>query len=80
LEIKRISDAIGAWIEDNCVVEVEGFMSRKEAFEGYKNYADQELGKTPETERRFYQRLWDTSKVKYWDTNKGRQRLLREYV
>jgi phage/plasmid-associated DNA primase len=48
-EIKHISDAIGAWIEDNYVVEVEGFMSRKEAFEDYKNYADQELEKTPET-------------------------------
>jgi hypothetical protein len=75
LEIKLISDAIGARIEDNCVVDVEGFMSRKEAFEDYKNYADQELGKTPETERRFYQRLRDTSKVKYWDSNKERQRL-----
>jgi phage/plasmid-associated DNA primase len=64
LEFKRTSDAIGAWMEDNCVFDVEGFVTRKEAFEDYKNYADQELGKTPETERRFYQRLRDTPKVK----------------
>jgi len=64
LEFKRTSDAIGAWIEDNCTFDVEGFISRKEAFEDYKNYADEELGKTPETERRFYQRLRDTPKVK----------------
>ena len=53
LEFKRTSDPIGSWIEDNCIFEVEGFVSRKAAFEDYKNYADQELGKTPETERRF---------------------------
>jgi phage/plasmid-associated DNA primase len=70
LEIKRISNAIGAWTKDNCVVEVEGFLSRKETFEDYKNYADQELGKTPETERRFYQRLRDTPKVKDLHTDR----------
>ena len=70
LEFKRTSDAIGAWIEDNCVFDVEGFVSRKEAFENYKNYADQELGKTPETERRFYQRLRDTPKIKDHKSNR----------
>ncbi len=70
LEFKRTSDAIGAWIEDNCVFDVEGFVTRKEAFEDYKNYADQELGKTPETERRFYQRLRDTPKVKDLNSNR----------
>ena len=55
-----MSDAIGAWIEVNYVVEVEEFMLTKEAFEDYKNYADQELGKTPVTELLFYQRLRDT--------------------
>ena len=64
LEFKRTSDPIGAWIEDNCIFEVDAFVSRKAAFEDYKNYADQELGKTPETERRFYQRLRDTPKIK----------------
>ena len=73
LEFKRTSDAIGAWIEDNCIFDVEGFISRKAAFEDYKNYADQELGKTPETERRFYQRLRDTPKVKDYNShNEGR--------
>jgi hypothetical protein len=36
---------------------------RKDAFEDYKNYIDSELGKIPETERRFYQRLRDTLQV-----------------
>ena len=70
LEFKRTSDAIGAWMEDNCIFDVEGFVTRKAAFEDYKNYADQELGKTPETERRFYQRLRDTPKVKDHDSNR----------
>jgi P4 family phage/plasmid primase-like protien len=70
LEFKRTSDPIGAWIEDNCIFDVEGFVSRKAAFEDYKNYADQELGKTPETERRFYQRLRDTPKIKDHDSNR----------
>ena len=51
LDFKRISDPIGAWMEDNCVFDVAGFVSRKAAFEDYKNYCDQELGKAPETER-----------------------------
>jgi P4 family phage/plasmid primase-like protien len=73
LEFKRTSDAIGAWIEDNCIFNVDSFMKRKEAFEDYKNYVDQELGKTPETERRFYQRLRDTPKIKdYSSHNEGR--------
>jgi hypothetical protein len=57
-------------MEDNCFFDVEGFVSRKAAFEDYKNYADSELGKTPETERRFYQRLRDTPKVKDCSSNK----------
>ena len=71
LEFKRTSDAIGAWMEDNCIFEVDAFVSRKAAFEDYKNYADSELGKTPETERRFYQRLRDTPKIK--DCSSGRE-------
>jgi hypothetical protein len=70
LEFKRTSDPISAWIEDNCIFDPEGFVSRKAAFEDYKNYADQELGKAPETERRFYQRLRDTPRVKNWDSNR----------
>ena len=70
LEFKRTSDPIGAWMEDNCTFDADGFVSRKVAFEDYKNYADQELGKPPETERRFYQRLRDTPKVKDHNSNK----------
>jgi P4 family phage/plasmid primase-like protien len=64
LEFKRISDPIGAWIEDNCTFDMAGFVTRKVAFEDYKNYVDQELGKAPETEKKFYQRLRDMPKVK----------------
>ena len=46
LEFKRLSDPIGAWVEDNCIFDVEGFVSRKAAFEDYKNYVDQELGRS----------------------------------
>ena len=72
LEFKRTSDPIGAWMEDMCVFDVAGFVSRKAAFEDYKNYCDQELGKAPETERRFYQRLRDTPKVKDYESSKER--------
>ncbi len=72
LEFKRTSDPIGAWMEDMCVFDVAGFVSRKAAFEDYKNYCDEELGKAPETERRFYQRLRDTPKVKDYESSKER--------
>ena len=64
LEFKRISDPIGAWLGDKCIFDVEGFVTRKAAFEDYKTYVDQELGKAPDTEKKFYQRLRDTPKVK----------------
>ncbi|HLN88915.1 MAG TPA: hypothetical protein VK253_02505, partial [Candidatus Binatia bacterium] len=64
LEFKRLSDPFGAWIEDRCIVTPEGTFSRKDGFEDYKNYVDQDLGKAPETERRFYQRLRDMPKIK----------------
>ena len=72
LEFKQTSDPIGAWMQDKCIFEVEAFVFRKTAFEDYKNYVDQELGKAPETERRFYQRLRDTPKIKDYESNKGR--------
>jgi phage/plasmid-associated DNA primase len=70
LEFKRTSDPIGAWMEDNCIFEADAFVARKATFEDYKNYPDQELGKTRETERRFYQRLRDTPKVKDHNSHK----------
>jgi phage/plasmid-associated DNA primase len=70
-EFKRLSDPIGAWIEDNCILDPEGFVSRKDAFENYKTYVDQELGKAPDTERRFYQRLRDMPKIKDHKTKTG---------
>jgi P4 family phage/plasmid primase-like protien len=64
LEFKRLSDPVGAWVEDNCLVGPEESVTRKAAFEDYKNYVDQELGKTPDTERKFYQHLRDLPKIK----------------
>ena len=72
LEFKRNSDPIGAWMEDNCIFDAEEFVSRKAAFEDYKNYADQELGRVPDTERRFFQRLRDMPKVKEYKTRTER--------
>jgi hypothetical protein len=56
------------------------FVSKKAAFEDYKNYADQELGKTPDTERRFYQRLRDTPKITIMGTFLDVQLLLYNYL
>ena len=56
------SNPIGAWIQDNCVFYLDAFVSRTGAFEIHKNYADQELGNTPRTERMFYRRLQDIQK------------------
>jgi P4 family phage/plasmid primase-like protien len=72
LEFKRTSDPFGAWLEDKCIFDVDGFILRKSSFEDFKNYCDQELGKAPETERRFYQRLRDTPKIKDYESSKGR--------
>ena len=73
LEFKRLSDPMGAWLEDNCSFDIEGFVSRKDAFEDFKDYVDQELGRTPDTERKFYQRLRDMPKIKdYQSKQEGR--------
>jgi P4 family phage/plasmid primase-like protien len=72
LEFKRTSDPFGAWLVDKCIFDVDGFILRKSSFEDFKNYCDQELGKAPETERRFYQRLRDTPKIKDYESSKGR--------
>lgn len=62
-EFKRASDTIGAWIDTNCTFEIDAFITRKEAYEDYKNYAD-DLGMAPEKDTLFYQRLRSTPKVK----------------
>ncbi len=72
LEFKRISDPFGAWIEDRCILQPEGSLSRKAAFEDYKNYVDQDLGRPPETERRFFQRLRDMPKISEYKTRTER--------
>ena len=72
LEFKRLSDPFAAWVEDNCVLGSEEFFCRKVSFEDYKNYVDQELGRVPDTERRFFQRLRDMPKVKEYKTRTER--------
>ena len=72
LEFKRLSDPFGAWVNDHCVLRSEGRLSRNAGFEDYKNYVDQELGRSPETERRFFQRLRDMPKISEYKTRTER--------
>jgi P4 family phage/plasmid primase-like protien len=71
LEFKRLSDPISAWLEENCTLEAEGFVSRKDAYEDFKVYVDGELGMTPDSERKFFQRLRDAPKIR---EHKGTER------
>jgi len=63
LEFKKVSDTIGAWLEEKCVFELDQKLDRKIAYEDYKEYADS-LGTSPETQNVFYARLRETPKIK----------------
>jgi P4 family phage/plasmid primase-like protien len=71
LEFKRLSDPISAWLEENCIFDSEAYVSRKGAYEDFKAYVDEELGMTPDSERKFFQRLRDTPKIR---EHKGTER------
>jgi P4 family phage/plasmid primase-like protien len=71
LELKRTSDSVGAWVSERCVFHVEGYVSRKNAFEDYKGYCDQDLGVAPDTEK-FFQRLRDLPKIAECKTREAR--------
>jgi putative DNA primase/helicase len=62
-EFKRASDSIGAWIDTNCIFDVDAFITRKEAYENYKTYAD-DLDTSPESDTKFYAELRSKPKIK----------------
>lgn len=63
LELKRLSDPIGAWQQERCYFHVDKHISRSDAYESYKTYAD-EIGTTPESSNKFINRMRATPKVK----------------
>jgi ribosomal protein L32 len=70
-EFKRASDTIGAWLDTNCIFDKDSFETRQALYEDYKQYTD-DLGMAPETDKRFYQRLRETPKIKdHKTTNRG---------
>jgi P4 family phage/plasmid primase-like protien len=66
-EFKRASDPIGAWLDDHCIFGVDYYIPRTRSHEDYKLYC-QELNTSPETSRKFYDRLRDTPKIRDTET------------
>lgn len=62
-EFKRVSDPIGAWLDDNCIFGLYYYIPRKVSHEDYKLYCDN-LNVTPETDRKFYERLRNNQESK----------------
>ncbi|MGD0451454.1 MAG: phage/plasmid primase, P4 family [Candidatus Bathyarchaeia archaeon] len=62
-EFKRASDPIGAWLDDNCVFGLDFYISRKASHDNYKLYCE-DMNATPETDRKFYERLRNTPRVR----------------
>jgi len=61
-EFMRISDPFRAWLHDCCVFLSVGKVTRQEAYDSYKDYAE-ELGATPDGSRSFYNKMRQTPKV-----------------
>jgi len=62
-EFMRVSDPYNAWIIDCCNIITEAYLTRKEAYDNYKEYTD-EIGATPDTTRVFYMKMRQTPKIK----------------
>ena len=62
-EFRRVSDPFNAWIYDCCVFLPEAYLTRKEAYDSYKDYSD-ELGATPDSERSLYGKMRKTPKIR----------------
>jgi P4 family phage/plasmid primase-like protien len=72
-EFKRVSDPIGAWLDDNCVFGTDYYIPRKKSHEDYKLYCA-DMNATPETDRKFYERLRNTPRIRDATTTiKGEQ-------
>jgi P4 family phage/plasmid primase-like protien len=63
IEFKRISDTIGAWLQEKTKINPKTYTTRAEAFEHYKTYCD-EIEASPEVKTKFTQRLRDTPRIK----------------
>jgi P4 family phage/plasmid primase-like protien len=63
-EFMRVSDPFRAWLNDYCVFLPEAYLTRKEAYNSYRDYTDGELGATPDSERTFYGKMRQTPKVR----------------
>lgn len=62
-EFKRASDPVGAWLDDNCVFGLDYYIPRKVSHEDYKLYCE-DINATPETDRKFYERLRNTPRIR----------------
>lgn len=62
-EFKRASDPIGAWLDDNCVFGTDYYLPRKKSHEDYKLYCE-DMNATPESDRKFYDRLRNTPRIR----------------
>jgi len=62
-EFMRVSDPFRSWLNDCCVFLTEAYLTRKEAYNSYKDYSD-ELGATPDSERTFYGKMRKTPKIR----------------
>jgi P4 family phage/plasmid primase-like protien len=66
-EFKRASDPIGAWIDDNCVFGLDYYIPRRVSHDNYKLYC-QDMNATPEADRKFYERLRNTPRIRDSET------------
>ena len=62
-EFYRISNPFRAWLNDCCVFLSVGKVTRQEAYDSYKEYAN-ELGANPDSTRNFYNKMRQTPKIK----------------
>jgi putative DNA primase/helicase len=62
-EFKKASDTIGAWIDTCCIFDQDNYETNQALYEDYKLYCD-DIAMTPETDKRFYQRLREIPRVK----------------
>jgi P4 family phage/plasmid primase-like protien len=62
-EFMRVSDPFRAWLNDCCTLLSEAYLTRQEAYDSYKNYAE-ELGATANGPRTFYNKMRQTPRIK----------------
>ena len=78
-EFKRASDPIGAWLDDNCFFGLDYYIPRKVSHEDYKLYCEN-MNATPETDRKFYDRLRNTPRIRDTTTDKKSETETRFWI